>query len=68
MTSPTRFICYIYEIARCKKDLSLSINLEDFDRSKLSLVANDENNFSILYDGRKFTLAFCMMVENFVCM
>ena len=56
MTSPTRFRCYIYEIARCKKDLSLSINLEDFDRSKLSLVANDENNFSILYDGRKFRL------------
>ena len=58
MTTPTMFSCYIYEVGRCKKDLGLSINLEDFDRSKLSLVMNDlnENNFSILYDGQKFRL------------
>ena len=49
---------YIYEVGNCKKDLGLSINLEDFDPSKLSLVANylNEDNFSILYDGRKFRL------------
>ena len=59
MATPTRFRCYIYKIGCCKKDLGLSINLEDFNRSKLSLVVNDlnENN-----------LAFCMTVENFVCM
>ena len=58
MASPKRFTCYIYEIGRCKKDLGLSIRLEDFDRSKLSLVVNDlnEDNFSVLYDGRKFRL------------
>ena len=58
MSNPTRFECYIYEVGSCKKDLGLSINLEDFDPSKLSLVVNDlnEDNFSILY------------VENFVCM
>ena len=58
MTALKRFECYIYEVGNCKKDLSLSINLEDFDRSKLSLVVNDlnEDNFTILYDGRKFRL------------
>ena len=58
MSNPTRFECYIYEVGSCIKDLGLSINLEDFDPSKLSLVVNDlnEDNFSILYDGRKFGL------------
>ena len=58
MSTPTRFKCYIYEVGSCKKDLGLSISLEDFDPSKLSLVVNDlnEDNFSILYDGRKFHL------------
>ena len=58
MSNPTRFECYIYEVASCKKDLGLSINLEDFDPSKLSLVVNDlnEDDFSILYDGQKFRL------------
>ena len=58
MTTPKRFECYIYEVGNCKKDLGLSISLEDFDLSKLSLVANDlnEDNFSIMYDGRKFRL------------
>ena len=45
MTALKRFECYIYEVGNCKKDLSLSINLEDFDRSKLSLVVNDLNDF-----------------------
>ena len=55
---PTKFTCYIYEVGRCKKDLGLSINLEEFDPSKLSLIVNElnEDNFSILYDGRKFRL------------
>ena len=56
MTTPKRFKCYIYEVGNCKKDLGLSINLEDFNPSKLSLVVNDlnEDNFTILYNGRKF--------------
>ena len=58
MTALKRFEWYMYEVGNCKKDLSLSINLEDFDRSKLSLVVNDlnEDNYTILYDGRKFRL------------
>ena len=58
MSTPKRFECYIYEVRNCKKDLGLSINLEDFDPSRLSLVVNDlnEDNFSILYGGRKFRL------------
>ena len=58
MSNPTRFKCYIYEVGSCKKDLGLSIDLEDFDPSKLSLVVNDlnEDNFSFLYDGRNFRL------------
>ena len=58
MSTPTRFKCYIYEVKSCKKDLGLSISLEDFNPSKLSLVVNDLNkdNFSILYDVRKFRL------------
>ena len=58
MSTPKRFECYIYEVGNCKKDLGLSINLEDFYPSRLSLVVNDlnEDNFSILYDGRKFRL------------
>ena len=52
MTTPKRFECYIYEVGICKKDLELSISLEDFNPSKLSLLVNDlnEDNFSILYD------------------
>ena len=58
MSNPTRFERYIYEVGSCKKDLGLSISLEDFDPSKLSFVVNDlnEDNFSILYDGQKFRL------------
>ena len=55
---PTKFDCYIYEVGRCKKDLHLSIDLEEFDQSKLSLVVSElnEDNFSILYAGQKFRL------------
>ena len=58
MTTPTRFTCYIYEVGRYKKDLGLSIGLQDFDPSKLSLVVNElnEDNFNILDDGQKFRL------------
>ena len=55
---PTKFTCYIYEVGSCKKDLELSISLEEFDPSRLSLVVNElnEDNFKILYDGQKFRL------------
>ena len=55
---PTKFTCYVYEVGRCKKDLGLSISLEEFDPSRLRLVVNELNkdNFSILYDGQKFRL------------
>ena len=50
--------CYIYEVGICKKDLHLSVNLHDFDSSKLSLVIDELNpdNFKVLYSGKKFRL------------
>ena len=56
--APTKFTCYVYEVGRCKKDLHLSIKLEEFDPSKLSLIVDElnEDNFNILYAGQKFRL------------
>ena len=56
--TPTKFSCYIYEVGKCRKDLHLSINLEEFDPSKLTLTVAklNEENFKILYDGKKFHL------------
>ena len=54
----TELSCYIHEVGNCKKDLHLSVNLNNFDSSKLSLVVDDLNsdNFIILYNGKKFRL------------
>ena len=54
----TEFICYIYEVGNCKKDLHLSVNLNDFDSSKLRLEVDKLNseNFKVLYNGNKFRL------------
>ena len=54
----TELSCYIYEVGNCKKDLHLSVNLNDFDSSKLSLEVDQLNseNFKVLYNGNKFRL------------
>ena len=54
----TELSCYIYEVGNCKKDLRLSVNLNDFDSSKLSLMVDELNsdNFKVLYSGKKFRL------------
>ena len=56
--TPARFSCYVYEVGKCRKDLHLSIGLEEFDPSKLTLAVDElnEENFKILYDGKKFRL------------
>ena len=54
----TELSCYIYEVGNCKKDLHLSVNLNDFDSSKLSLEVDKLNseNFKVLYNSNKFRL------------
>ena len=54
----TELSCYIYEVGNCKKDLHLSVNLNDFNSSKLSLEVDKLNseNFKVLYNGNKFRL------------
>ena len=54
----TELSCYIYEVGNCKKDLHLSVSLNNFDIPKLSLVVDELNsdNFIILYNGKKFRL------------
>ena len=54
----TELSCYIYEVGNCKKDLHLSVDLNDFDSSKLSLMVDELNsdNFKVLYSGKKFRL------------
>ena len=58
----TELTCYIYEVGNCKKDLHLSVNLDDFDSSKLSQVEDKLNpdNFKVLYEGKKF----CLFIEK----
>ena len=58
----TKLTCYIYEVGKCRKDLHLSVKLDEFDPSKLSLLEDELNpeNYKILYDGKKFRL----FVEN----
>ena len=52
----TELSCYIYEVGNCKNDLHLSVNLNNFDSSKLSLVVEELNsdNFIILYNVKNF--------------
>ena len=59
---PTELTCYIYEVGKDRKDLHLSVKLDEFDPSKLTLLEDDLNpeNFKILYEGRKFRL----FIEN----
>ena len=54
----TELTCYIYEVGKWKKDLHLSVNLDEFDSSKLSLVKGNLNpdNLKVLYEGKKFRL------------
>ena len=40
---PTELTCYIYEVGKCRKYLHLSVNLEQFDESKISLVEDELN-------------------------
>ena len=40
----TELSCYIYEVGNCKKDLHLSVNLNDFDSSKHSLEVDKLNS------------------------
>ena len=55
---PTELTCYIYKVGICKNDLHLSVNLHEFDSSKLSLVVDELNpdNFKVLYSSKKFRL------------
>ena len=39
----TELSCYIYEAGNCKEDLHLSVDLNDFDSSKLSLMVDELN-------------------------
>ena len=54
----TELTCYIYEVGKSRKDLHLSVKLDEFDPSKLSLLEDELNpdNYKILYDGKKFRL------------
>ena len=54
----TELSCYIYKVGNCKKDLHLSVNLNDFDSCKLSLEVDKLNseNFKVLCNGNKFRL------------
>ena len=58
----TELTCYVYKVGKDRKDLHLSVKLDEFDPSKLTLLEDDLNpeNFKILYDGRKFRL----FIEN----
>ena len=56
---PTELTCNIYEeTLNCKKDLHLSIKLDEFDPSRPALLKDDLNNenYNIFYDGKKFRL------------
>ena len=55
---PTELTCYVFEVGKDRKDLHLSVKLDEFDPSKLTLLKDDLNpeNFKILYEGRKFRL------------
>ena len=59
---PTGLTCYIYEVGKCRKDLHLSVKIDEFDPAKLALLEDDLNpeNFKLLYDGQKFRL----FIEN----
>ena len=52
--------CYIYEVGKNRKDLHLSVKIDEFDPSKLTLLEDELNpeNFKLLYDGKKFRLFF----------
>ena len=54
----TELTCYIYEVGKSRKDLHLSVKLDEFDPSKLSPLEDELNpdNYKILYDGKKFRL------------
>ena len=58
----TELTCYIYEVGKCRKDLHLSVKLDEFDASKLRLVEDELNpeHYKVLYDGKKF----CLFVEK----
>ena len=56
---PTELTCNIYEeTLNCKKYLHLSIKLDEFDPSRFALAKDDLNNenYNIIYDGKKFRL------------
>ena len=48
----------IYDLCKDKKELDLTIDISDFDKSKVSLIKSEvnPNNFKTLYDGQKFPL------------
>ena len=54
----TELTCYIYEVRKNRKDLHLSVKIDEFDPSKLTLLEDELNpeNFKLLYDGKKFRL------------
>ena len=60
---PTELTCYIYEVGKCRKDLHLSVKIDEFNPSKRTLLEDDLNpeNFKLLYGGQKFRL----FIENF---
>ena len=53
-----KFNCFNYEVCNRKKNLHLSVNLDMFDKNKLSLVTDtfNENNFKVEYDKNSFRL------------
>ena len=58
MNNLVKFDCPYYEVADLKKDLHLSLNLDSFDESKLSLVPKllNEETFEVKYDNKKLRL------------
>ena len=63
----------IYELSRGKKDLGLSVDISDFDKSKLSLTPCNvnPNNYNVLYDGKKYRLFVKVMngkLKRSVCL
>ena len=55
---PVKFDCPNYEVLDRKKDLHLSVNLNMFDKNKLSLAVDafNESNFKVEYDNHSFRL------------
>ena len=58
----TELTCYIYELGKCRKDLHLSVKLDEFDPSKFTLLEDNGKIFRVfvenLYGKVKTSRAF----------